>query len=170
MQLNWQTETEVNNYGFEVERNSSGNEWENIGFVEGQGNSSSPISYSFTDRNAAGGNKLRYRLKQVDFDGEYEYSNEIEVEIVPKKFTLYQNYPNPFNPSTKIRYQLPKETKVTIKIYDILGVEVISLVDEKKESGYYEVELNGIDLSSGTYFYRIIAGDFVEVKKMVLMK
>ncbi len=92
------------------------------------------------------------------------------MEIVPTIFALYQNYPNPFNPTTKIRYQLPKESKVVIKIYDILGAEVITLLNEKKESGVYEVELNARSLSSGTYIYRIVAGDFVETKKMVLMK
>jgi len=94
----------------------------------------------------------------------------VSRELIPDKYSLEQNYPNPFNPSTKIRYQLPKETKVTIKIYDILGAEVISLVDENKEPGYYEVEFNGIDLSSGIYIYRMIAGDFVAVKKMILLR
>ena len=92
------------------------------------------------------------------------------IEIVPTEFTLYQNYPNPFNPSTKIRYQLPKESKVTIKIYDALGSEVATLVNENKEVGTYEVEMNAQSLSSGTYIYRIVAGDFVETKKMTLIK
>ena len=118
----------------------------------------------------SGGSKFKYRLKQIDTDGKYEYSDEIEVEIVPTEFALYQNYPNPFNPTTKIRYQLPKESKVVIKIYDILGAEVITLLNEKKEPGVYEVDFNAQHLSSGTYIYRMTAGDFAETKKMVLMK
>ena len=138
--------------------------------MEGHGNSNSPNSYSFTDNNPCGGSNFKYRLKQIDNDGKYEYSNEIEVEIIPTKFAVYQNYPNPFNPTTKIRYQLPEESNVEIKIYDILGSEVMTLLNEKKEPGTYEVELNGKYLSSGTYIYRIIAGSYVETKKMVLLR
>jgi hypothetical protein len=111
-----------------------------------------------------------YRLKQIDTDGTYEYSDEIEVEIIPTEFALYQNYPNPFNPRTKIRYQLPKESKVTIKLYDILGSEVITLLNEEKEPGVYEVDFTAQQLPSGTYIYRIFADGFIETKKMVLMK
>jgi len=172
--LEWETATEVNNYGFEIERQVSSSKaagnWEMIKFVEGHGNSNSPKQYSFTDKNLIGGSLFKYRLKQIDNDGTYEYSDEIEVELIPVEFALYQNYPNPFNPSTKIRYQLPQESKVIIKIYDILGSEVITLLNEKKEPGVYEVEFNAAHLSSGTYIYRIIAGSFVETKKMVLLK
>jgi hypothetical protein len=167
--LNWKTETEVSNYGFEIER-SINNNWKKIGFAEGYGNSNSPKSYSFTDKNLVGGSKFQYRLKQVDTDGQFEYSNIVEVEFLPYKFALFQNYPNPFNPTTKIRYQLPKESKVVIKIYDILGSEIMTLINDKKEPGTYEVELNAQNLSSGTYIYRIVAGQFIETKKMVLMK
>ena len=168
VELSWRTATEINNYGFEIERCSDMQNWNNIGFVEGHGNSSSPYSYFFTDRNAVGGNKLKYRLKQVDINGNYKYSNEIEVEIVP----------NPFNPNTTIRYQLPKESKIVIKIYDILGAEVKTILNDIKEPGIYEVVLNPQSLPSGTYFYRIIAGDpstgsaqvFVETKKMILLR
>ena len=170
VQLNWRTGTEVNNYGFEIEKCTNAEKWINIGFVEGHGNSSLPNSYSYLDRNIVGESKIKYRLKQLDFDGKYEYSNEVEVEIVPVEFVLNQNFPNPFNPVTKITYQIPKESKVLIKVYDILGAEVASLVDETKAAGYYEIELNGINLPSGTYLYRMTAGNFVEAKKMVLMK
>ena len=170
VQLNWRTGTEVNNYGFEIEKCNNAEKWINIGFVEGHGNSSLPNSYSYLDRNVVGESKIKYRLKQLDFDGKYEYSNEVEVEIVPVEFVLNQNFPNPFNPVTKITYQIPKESKVVLKVYDILGAEVASLVDETKEAGYYEIELNGINLPSGTYIYRMTAGNFVEAKKMVLMK
>ncbi len=173
--LNWQTATEINNYGFEIEKQTGSKQsvlgnWEMIGFIEGHGNSNSPKQYSFTDKNLIGGSLFKYRLKQIDNDGTYEYSDEIEVEIIPTEFALYQNYPNPFNPSTKIRYQLPQESKVIIKIYDILGSEVITLLNEKKEPGVYEVDFNASQLSSGTYIYRLVAGSFVVTRKMLLLK
>jgi hypothetical protein len=170
VKLQWQTGTEVNNSGFEIERKSNQEEWTRLGFVEGKGNSTSIKSYFFTDMSLVGGSKFQYRLKQLDYDGKYKYSNEIEVEIVPNQFALYQNYPNPFNPITKIRYILPKESQVVIKIYDVLGSEVTTLLNEKKEPGVYEVELNAQSLASGAYIYRIVAGQFVETKKLVLMK
>ena len=189
--LNWKTETEVDNYGFEIQRQVSsksasggttGN-WEIIGFVEGHGNSNSPKQYSFTDKNLIGGSSFKYRLKQIDTDGKFEYSDVIEVELIPTEFILYQNYPNPFNPGTRIRYQLPQESKVIIKLYDILGSEVITLLNEQKEPGVYEVNFNASHLPSGTYFYRFQAEDpstgstkgkaghsFIETKKMVLLR
>jgi photosystem II stability/assembly factor-like uncharacterized protein len=170
VQLNWQTVTETNNYGFEIDRYDETEKWNNIGFTEGHGNSSSPNSYSFIDRNITGGVKFRYRLKQIDFDGEFKYSNEIEVEIIPGKFVLNQNYPNPFNPSTKIRWQSPISSRQTLKIYDVLGNEALTLVDEYKQAGRYEVELDASDLPSGIYFYQLKIENFVETKKMVLLK
>ena len=169
-QLNWQTATEVNNYGFEIERKLANADWDKIGFVEGHGNSTITKNYSFVDKSFISETNFSYRLKQIDFNGNFEYSNEIDIENVPTEFAIYQNYPNPFNPSTKIRYQLPKESNVTIKIYDILGSEVVTLLNENKEAGTYEVELNAQSLSSGTYIYRIVAGDFVETRKMSLLK
>jgi len=172
--LKWQTATEVNNYGFEIERASSSTMplqvWEKVGFVNGNGNSNSPKTYSFSDNNPSGGSKFLYRLKQIDNDGQFEYSDAIEVEIVPKEFVLYQNYPNPFNPVTTIRYQLPKESKVVIKIYNILGAEVMELINEQKEPGIYEADFNAASLSSGTYIYKISADNFVQTKKMILLK
>jgi hypothetical protein len=173
VELQWQTATETNNAGFEVEKailNSlEGETWEVLGFVNGNGTTTEPMSYSFVDRNVQTG-VYQYRLKQIDTDGRFEYSDVVEVEIIPNEFALYQNYPNPFNPTTKIRYQLQKESKVVIKIYDVLGAEVITLLNEKKEPGVYEVELNAQSLPSGTYIYRIVSGDFVETKKMVLLR
>ncbi|MCC6255841.1 MAG: T9SS type A sorting domain-containing protein, partial [Ignavibacteriaceae bacterium] len=144
--------------------------WEKIGFVNGNGNSNSPKDYLFVDKNFIGGSKFNYRLKQIDNDGQFEYSEMVEVQVVPNKFELYQNYPNPFNPSTKIRYQLPNESKVVIKIYNILGSEVMELVNSKKEAGVYEAEFNAASLSSGTYIYKISADNFVQTKKMILLK
>lgn len=179
--LQWSTATEVNNYGFEVERNtplyplSRGEAegrgvWKKIGFVEGNGNSNSPKEYSFTDKNLVGGNKFQYRLKQIDNDGKYTYSDIVEINFIPTEFALYQNYPNPFNPVTKIRYQLPKESKVTIMLYDILGSEIRELLSEQKEAGVYELEFKASNLPSGAYIYRMFTGDFNQAKKMMIMK
>jgi hypothetical protein len=170
VQLEWITETEVNNFGFDIERKINDNEWCKIGFVEGHGNSNSPISYSFIDNHLTGGSKFYYKLKQIDTDGNYEYSQTIEVEYIPQYYALYQNYPNPFNPVTKIRFQLPDVRKVELKIFDIRGSHIVTLFDEEKEPGIYEIEFNGQGVSSGIYFYRLQAGSFVETKKMILLK
>ncbi len=187
--LNWQTATESNNSGFSIERLKDSkieriNEWENIGFVEGQGTTTEPQSYTFTDNDIVSG-KVKYRLKQIDFDGTFAYSNEIDVDVnlTPKEFVLHQNYPNPFNPTTKIKFTIPVvETRhassqhaVSLKVYDILGNEVATLVNENKPAGTYEVEFNshsdeGQNLTSGIYFYRVKVGRFIQTKKMILMK
>jgi len=161
--------------GFEIERASSltthSQEWERIGFIEGHGNSNSPKDYSFTDKSVTSG-KYFYRLKQIDSDGKYEYSKVVEVTIEnkPSNFELAQNYPNPFNPSTTIQFQIPKSSFVNLKVYDILGKEVATLVNEEKPLGTYEVTWYAEHVPSGVYFYRIQAGNFVETKKLVLLK
>ncbi len=175
VKLSWRTETEVNNYGFEIERASSSTTplqgWEKIGFVNGNGNSNSPKDYFFMDELNASYGTIYYRLKQIDNDGKFEYSDEISVNLgVPSVFSLSQNYPNPFNPSTKISYTVPVDSKVSLKVYDILGNLVETLVDEQKEAGYYEVNFNGSALSSGIYFYTISADNFNQTKKMTLLK
>jgi hypothetical protein len=172
-----------------------GMSWETIGFVSGFGTTTEPKTYSFIDENVTTGT-YKYRLKQIDFDGSFEYSNEIEVEVdfTPKEFVLYQNYPNPFNPSTKIRFVIPNEVRnlkdfssqaprndntfITLKVYDLLGNEVATLVNEEKQPGVYEVEFNSQvshsgevrNLTSGVYFYQLQAGDFVRTMKMILTK
>ncbi len=125
----------------------------------------------FIDENVTSGT-YKYRLKQIDFDGSFTYSNEIEVEVdfTPKEFVLYQNYPNPFNPKTVISYQLPVNGNVTLKVYDVLGNEVATLVNEEKQAGVYEVEFDGSSLASGMYLYKLQAGTFVQLKKMILIK
>ena len=170
VQLNWITKTEVNNYGFDIERRLNENEWQKIGFVQGHGNCNSPNFYSYLDRHLTGGSRFSYRLKQIDSDGSYEYSNVIEIENIPLNFALYQNYPNPFNPVTKIRYQLPVRAKAEIKIFDLTGSEVTTLLNEEKEPGAYELEFNGHGIASGIYFYTINAGSLFETKKMILLK
>ena len=170
VELHWRTETEVNNYGFDILRRAQDDEWITLGFVDGHGNSNSPKNYYFTDNNPSGGSKFGYRLKQIDNDGTYEYSDIVEVEFVPTEFALYQNYPNPFNPSTIIKYSLPQESEVRINVFDILGNEVINLVSEKMEAGTYDVSFEGSNLVSGIYIYQMQAGEFSSTKKMLLMK
>ena len=176
--LNWTTETEVNNFGFDVERKAENSGWEKIGFVEGNGNSNSPKEYLYIDENPIGGKNLKYRLKQIDSDGKFEYSSSVDVEIVPVQFALYQNYPNPFNPTTKIKYQVFKESNISLKVYDILGAVITELVNEKKEPGIFEVNFSGKNLASGNYIYQLQAEDikpgsevhYFETRKMLLIK
>ncbi|WP_407931472.1 T9SS type A sorting domain-containing protein, partial [Ignavibacterium album] len=169
--LKWVTKTEVSNYGFNVERRINEGEWNTLGFVKGNGNSNSPKQYSYTDNDLfAGSSKFQYRLKQIDTDGQFEYSDAIEVEIVPTQFELSQNYPNPFNPSTTIRFSLPKETRLKINIYNLLGQLVETLAEGNYEAGYHKVTFNASFLPSGAYIYRIESDAFVQVKKMMLLK
>jgi len=170
--LKWETATEVSNYGFNIEKNTAGI-WKNIGFVKGSGNSNSNKKYLFADNNLLGGNKFLYRLKQIDLDGKFTYSNSIEVNFIPKIFALSQNYPNPFNPSTTIEYSIPNPGIVSLKLYNILGEEVAQLVNEYKEPGYYKYGFannNSRMLSSGVYFYVLKSGSSVVTKKMMLLK
>jgi len=171
IKLDWRTETEVDNYGFNIERSINEGEWSTIGFVEGYGNSNSPKQYNYTDEDLfAGGSKFQYRLKQLDTDGQFEYSDVVEVEIVPTKIELSQNYPNPFNPSTTIRFSLPKETQLKINIYNVLGELVETLAEGTYKVGYHKLTFNASALSSGTYIYRIESTEFVQTKKMLLLK
>ena len=170
--LNWETESEINNKGFDIERKVKGTSmWQKVGFVEGKGNSNQNADYSFTDSKLNTG-KYNYRLKQIDFNGNIKYHNLTgDVFIgVPNNSNLSQNYPNPFNPVTKIDYQIPVNAKVTIKIYNQLGQKVANLIEENKEAGYYTTEFDGSNLSSGVYFYKLEAGTFNDVKRMVLIK
>jgi PKD repeat protein len=175
--LNWMTAAEINNKGFYIERKLRNNtEWTNAGFVNGNGTSSQPHNYSFTDNGLASGT-YSYRLKQIDFNGNFSYHNLSGDVIIgiPKKYALSQNYPNPFNPATKIDFELPLDSRVTIKIYDMTGREVAVLInDEARTAGYYTSLFNGNFLSSGVYFYSIKAeangSNFATTKKMVLVK
>lgn len=173
--LNWMTASEINNFGFEIERASSKTSpiqsWENIGFVEGKGTITGVSNYSFVDKELVAG-LYNYRLKQMDVDGTFKYfflSELIEIGA-PDKFELAQNYPNPFNPSTVIVYQMPVSGQVTLKVYDILGKEVAVLVDEYMPAGNYHIEFNASNLSAGVYMYELVSGNFSETKKLVLLK
>ncbi len=173
--LTWKTDTEVNNYGFNVERSSTNSGWQKIGFVAGSGNSNSPKNYSFAD-NPTGGTSFRYRLKQIDVNGDFKYYDAVSVNLTPStQAQLLQNSPNPFNPSTTIKFYIPNTSDVTIKIYDILGREITTLINQQTTAGYHNVYWNGRDsrgedVASGVYLYRLTAGSFSETKKMNLLK
>jgi hypothetical protein len=168
--LNWRTETEVQNFGFEIERSDEISDFIKIGFVQGYGNSNSPKNYSLTDHSIPG-TSLQYRLKQIDTDGKFEYSSIIRVELsTPDKFELVQNFPNPFNPSTIISYTLPKDEYVTIKVSDIVGSEISTLVNQEQKAGSYFISFDGKNLSSGVYICTIQSGNFSHSIKMLLLK
>ena len=169
VELSWTTATETNNSGFEIERSLDNLNFVKVGFVRGQGTSTQIAKYSFVDNNSSG--HLYYRLKQVDFDGSFKYSKVVEVNgSQPLTFTLNQNYPNPFNPTTIISYAVPEQSFVSLKVYNVLGKEVASLVNNQVEAGIHKVNFNASNLSSGIYFYTIKAGKFTATKKLMLLK
>ena len=181
--LMWVTEWELNNSGFDIERKLTPfdppergtSEWKKIAFIPGHGTSNVSNGYLFKDEKLKAGT-YQYRLKQIDFNGNYEYfSLESDISINPPgNFEMSQNYPNPSNPNSKINFELPVTGKVNIKIYDIIGREVMSLIDETREADYYTVEFDGSNLASGVYFYRIYAeGEgqrFTKTMKMIIVK
>ncbi|MEO8232336.1 MAG: T9SS type A sorting domain-containing protein [Ignavibacteriota bacterium] len=168
--LNWSTATELNNSGFEIQRSISNSEFITAGFVKGFGTTTEQQDYSFSDINLSVGT-YSYRLKQIDFNGQFEYSNEVEVSIVSlDNYLLLQNYPNPFNPTTKIGYILKDRTNVKVVVMNSLGEEIAVLANESQEQGFHEIDFNASNLSSGIYFYSIQTSQFSETKKMLLMK
>ena len=168
--LKWSTATETNNQGFQIERMTVGGAYEDVGFVAGFGTTTEPKAYSFVDSKLESGS-YTYRLKQVDFDGTFTYSNEVNVDVeIPLVYSLEQNYPNPFNPSTTIKYSIAKEGFVKLVIFNMLGEEVTTLVNTQQKAGRYEVNFNAAGLSSGVYVYRIETANFVTSKKLMLMK
>jgi uncharacterized protein (TIGR02145 family) len=171
VKLNWTTATEVNTSSFDIEKKSDGNNsWQKIASIKASGNSTILKQYFYIDKNVNSG-KYNYRLKMNDLDGSYKYSNVINAEIsVPANFELSNAYPNPWNPTTTIRYQVPINIHVTIKVFDALGREVSTLVNEVKPAGNYEVTFNAKGLSSGTYYYQMIAGNFIETKKIMMIR
>lgn len=172
--LNWATATETNNKGFEIQRNI-GNGFVVIGFVNGNGTTTEKKNYSFTDKNIGSGS-YSYRLKQLDFNGNYSYSNTIEVSTeLPKEFSLAQNYPNPFNPSTNISFNLKADSKVKLTVYNLLGESITTLINENYSAGSHSINFNAVNLNSGIYFYKLEAAgvdgqNYVATKKMILTK
>jgi len=174
--LSWTTATETNNRGFEIERklinNGDDEEWRIIGFKEGAGSTTEQRNYIYYD------NlpdiiiiKTAYRLKQIDFNGTYSYSNIVYLEkVAPYNFNLSQNFPNPFNPTTKIKFKLPSDEFVSLKVYNLPGDEIAVLINEKIIAGSYEINFKAENLSSGIYFYQLIAGKFSETKKMIILR
>jgi hypothetical protein len=171
--LNWNTATETNNKGFEIQRNS-GSGFATVGFVQGYGTSTQQHSYSFVDQNLAAGH-YTYRLRQVDFDGTSSFSSEVSVEVKPVSYSLAQNYPNPFNPTTMINFNLRIDSKVSLKVFNILGQEVAQLVNGSMVAGNHQINFDASKLNSGVYLYRLEAtgidgSSFSAVKKMMLTK
>jgi subtilisin family serine protease len=180
--LSWNTAAEVNNYGFDIERKtiftalpdsaaSASVAWKKIGFAAGNGTTNAPCAYSFIDRTAAPA-RYAYRLKQIDRDGRFEYSPVIETvnEEIPLRYALGQNYPNPFNPSTSIQFTVAAKGPVSLTLYDVLGRQVAVLVQATLEPGSYLTEWNASHFSSGVYFYRLKAGSYSAVKKLLVQK
>jgi hypothetical protein len=174
IKLDWSTETELNNNGFEIQRKTS-KEFVTVGFVTGNGTSTIKHDYSFTDKQLQHG-IYAYRLKQIDYNGKFDYSPIVEVQVVQGlNYSLMQNYPNPFNPETAIKYSIPQNGRVTVKIFNVTGNEIMTLVDKEMLAGSHEVKWNGKDntgatVTSGVYFVKLSSGTYVETKKMMFLK
>ena len=174
VELVWETASETNNLGFEIERKLGNADWITIAYVPGNGTTAENKRYTYSDDlsdlNYTG--KIYYRLKQFDFDGSFEYSEIVEIffDLMPDEYSLLQNYPNPFNPTTTIKYSIPEDALVELKIFDVLGKEVFVLKNEIQKTGSYSIVFDGSNLASGIYFYRIQAGDFIDTKKFILLK
>jgi hypothetical protein len=174
VKLLWTTATELNNRGFEIQRAADDNFF-TIGFVEGYGTTTETKTYSYTDKNINSGS-YNYRLKQIDFDGTFEYSDAVEVDVnIVTGYKLGQNYPNPFNPFTVIEISLPNDANVSLKVYNVLGQEVKTLFTGNLDAGLHTIHFDASNLNSGVYFYKIEASgtdgrEFSSVRKMLLSK
>jgi len=169
--LRWITSTELNNSGFEVERRTANSSYKKIAFVQGKGTTTQSNGYTYSDVVNQTGIYI-YRLKQVDLDGTFEYSNEIMVNVIalPGQYALAQNYPNPFNPTTSIEYVIPQVGFVNLSVFNLLGERVAELVNEIMESGNHTIVFDASRLSSGTYIYTLSVNGNVVTKKMTLIK
>jgi hypothetical protein len=172
--LNWTTASEVNNSGFDVERKFDNSDWTKIAFLTGSGNTTEQTNYYYIDliSDLSYRGIVKYRLRQIDFDGTSSYSTETSllINLIPKEYSLSQNYPNPFNPNTKIKFSIPFSGNVTIKVFDILGEEIQIVLNEFKNEGTYEIDFIPSQLTSGIYFYKIISGNFSDTKKMIFLQ
>jgi hypothetical protein len=172
VEVAWKTVSETNNYGFEVYRKRNENGvWNKLGFIKGNGTTLAAQSYTYLDKSVGFGNYF-YQIKQVDLDGKSETFPEMNVVVgvAPGQFVLAQNYPNPFNPTTTIEFALPKETHVSLEVYNVIGQRVATLVDETKPTGIYVVPFNASALASGTYFYRLTTKEISFIKRMMILK
>ncbi|TAL65136.1 MAG: T9SS type A sorting domain-containing protein, partial [Bacteroidetes bacterium] len=168
--LNWKTSSEINNRGFEILKSSNTKNWEVIGFINGQGTTIKLNNYYFIDKNIVS-EKNYYRLKQIDLDGAYKYSNIIEVRTQIENLNLSQNFPNPFNSMTNIEFSIPKKAFIKLSLYDVKGEKINELINEEKERGYYSIIINNKDLSTGIYFYRLsTSSGFSITKKLTIIK
>jgi hypothetical protein len=168
--LNWSTATELNNNGFEIQRRVVESDFTTVGFVKGEGTTTNQKEYSYTDNDLTDG-KYFYRLKQIDFNGAYEYSNVIEVDVRSiDEFVLQQNFPNPFNPVTTVGYILKEKSNAKLILLNTVGEEIAVLVNEEQDKGFHKVDFNAINLPSGVYFYQLKAGDYINTKKMIFLK
>jgi hypothetical protein len=175
VRLSWETASEVDNYGFEIEKiHSDISEWSKIGFREGNGSCTNANFYSFIDEKAWKFQNPKYRLKQIDYDGSYAYSPEISVvgeeKTIPAVFRVHNNYPNPFNPTTTISYEIAEQGLTTVTIYDMLGKKVDMLVNTNQEPGRYTVKFDGSNLASGVYFCKFKSCSNTKLIKMLLVK
>ncbi|MGE5436747.1 MAG: T9SS type A sorting domain-containing protein, partial [Syntrophothermus sp.] len=171
VKLSWSTATETNNLGFEVQRKTANNEFVSAGFIKGNGTTTTKQYYSFVDKELSAEN-YTYRLKQIDHNGNYSYSDEINVDMIaPNQFTLNQNYPNPFNPTTTISFSIPVKSNIILKVYNIAGEEVANLINnEIMEAGLHNIRFDASKLVSGVYIYKLTADAQTLVNKMMLMK
>jgi glucose/arabinose dehydrogenase len=170
VRLDWFTSTETNNLGFEIEKSQDGVNYQTIFFISGNGTTTHRNVYNYIDESVSSG-IYYYRLKQIDYDGSFLYLKTVVVDLgLPETFLLEQNYPNPFNPKTVINYQVSKKGIVTLKVFDVLGNEITTLVNEDKIAGSYSIEFDASQLTSGIYFYKLTAEDFSSVRKMLLLK
>ncbi len=174
--LNWVTATEVNNNGFEIQRSAEGGNFITVAFIQGKGTSTETSNYNYVDKNITTRTQYSYRLKQIDFDGHYTYSNVVNLsESLPVSLVLDQNYPNPFNPSTTISFALPVKSNVTLNVYNLVGQKVLNIINGNLEEGSHKYNIDASNLSSGIYIYSLsVAGEdghsSVITKKMTLLK
>jgi hypothetical protein len=179
--LTWETVTEVNNFGFNVERYSNST-WETLNFILGANLSNSPLFYSYLDTSVIMGSSYLYRLKQIDIVGSFKYSDTLHVSVISgvngsekpiaRNYSVSQNYPNPFNPSTNINYELGADCHVSLKVFDILGKELVTLIDEFQNAGlhHYQFSITKNMTASGVYLFKLSAGNISFTRKMVLSK
>ncbi|MBL1153575.1 MAG: T9SS type A sorting domain-containing protein [Ignavibacteriota bacterium] len=168
--LKWITATEINNYGFEILRSKNLTNWEIIGFVSGNGSTSSQSNYSFNDTELSG-DRFYYKLKQIDYNGSYEFSEIVTIDIYINNYSLFQNYPNPANPTTTITFSIPQKTEIKMELFSIAGEKIKDILNEEKDKGIYKIDINLSNYASGIYFYQMSTkSGYTATKKITLIK